>query len=60
VPKSQPVPSGDNGECCPKCNGNRCSPVPSVNPKSNLDWFKCEDCDHMWAVQRDGTRRTDR
>jgi len=57
VPQPQPATLDDSGKHCPKCDGYRCSPLPPTNPKSELLWFKCEDCEYMWAIPRESHRQ---
>jgi len=57
VPKSQPVHLADTSRRCPRCDSTNVSALPPTNPQSALTWFKCDSCDHMWAVQRSVTDR---
>ena len=52
------APIEDNRKRCPRCEREECSRLPPTNPQSELEWFQCGSCQHMWAVQRDYATET--
>ena len=35
---------------CPRCDSDKIAKLPANNPASKQQWFRCEDCDHMWSL----------
>ena len=34
------------------------TPLPQTHPGSELEWFRCDDCAHIWSVQHGFISRT--
>jgi hypothetical protein len=51
--RERPTLSRGNADICPMCGDSTPTKLRQTNPASTLDWFRCEKCDHMWAVQHD-------
>ena len=38
---------------CPRCNAEKVTALPSINPGSLQEWFRCDACDHLWSHRRE-------
>jgi hypothetical protein len=45
---------------CPNCTSDKIIDLPPVNPGSELQWFRCGNCDHLWSHRRDRRVHGDR
>lgn len=37
---------------CPECHGTRVAALNAILFSPNADFFRCEDCGHLWHVQK--------
>src|SRR5437868_5685761 len=57
---SVPAPCERRQTQCPRCQSAALTPLPVINPSSNLQWFECGDCGHMSTRSRTATSEEQR